>query len=201
MNPSDVTIFQGLQPEHREALIQLFCGTFPEIIMPVFGSVERCARLLGLSLASNRILTAISDSQLVGFACLNYSGQEWFDPSLWQLLRVMQWSVLRVLAMGIILFKRPKPDVLHLDTLAVHVDARGQGIGTQLLRAVEALAQSEGKRLVTLEVEDINPQAKKLYESLGFREGKFEKIPWPWRVAFPFSGSYQMSKEVANSGA
>ena len=193
MNPSDVTIFQGLQPEHREALIQLFCGTFPEIIVPVFGSAERCALLLEGSLGEDRILTAISDTQLVGFACLNYSGR--------QLLSVTRMSIFRVMAMGIILFKRPKPDVLHLDTLAVHVDARGQGIGTQLLRAVEALAQSEGKRLVTLEVEDINPQAKKLYESLGFREGKFEKMPWPWRVAFPFSGSYQMSKEDANSGA
>jgi len=201
MNPSDVAIVQGLQPEHREALIRLFCGTFPEIIMPVFGSVERCARLLELSLASNRILTAISDSQLVGFACLNYSGQEWFDPSLRQLLRVMQWGMCRVLAMGIILFKRPKPDVLHLDTLVVHADSRGQGVGTQLLQSVEALAQSEGKRVVTLEVEDTNPRAKKLYASLGFCEGKFEKMPWPWRRAFAFSGSYQMSKEVASSGA
>ena len=98
--------------------------------------------------------------------------------------------------MGIILFKRPKSDVLHLDTLIVHPDVRGQGIGTQLVDAVVALAIADGKRFVKLEVEDINPRAKRLYERLGFVEDKFEKLPWPWRVAFPFSGSYRMSKSL-----
>ena len=199
MNPRDIAIFQGLQAEHRETLIQLFCDTFPEIIIPVFGSVEQCARLLERSLADDRILTAISDNQLVGFACLNYSGREWFDPSLRQLLGVMQWGIFRVLAIGIILFKRPKPDVLHLDTLVVHSAARGQGVGTQLLQSVETLAQSEGKRLITLEVEDINPRAKKLYESFGFCEGKFDKLPWPWRARFRFTGSFRMVKQVVDS--
>jgi ribosomal protein S18 acetylase RimI-like enzyme len=175
----------GLDVQHRDDLIQLFCDTFPEIIMPVFGSIERCARLLERSLVSDRILTAILGDRLIGFAGLHYSNQE------------MHWGIFRVVAMGIILFKRPKPDVLHLDTLAVHPDARGQGIGTQLIQAVEALAQSEGKGRVTLEVEDINPRARRLYEQLGFVEDKFEKLPWPWSKAFAFAGSYVMRKDVA----
>lgn len=192
-----VEIRQGLDAKHTEAVIRLFCDTFPEIIVPVFGSIERCARLLERSLVSDRILTAILGDQLVGFAGLHFSGQEWFDPSLSQLVGVMQWSILRVIAMGIILFKRPKSDVLHLDTLAVHPDARGQGIGTQLIQAVEALAESEGKRRVTLEVEDINPRAKAFYERLEFMEDKFEKLPWPWKTQFAFCGSYRMRKDVA----
>ena len=189
----------GLDVRHKDEFIRLFCDTFPEIIVPVFGSIERCARLLERSLATDRILTAISDDRLVGFAGLHYSRQEWFDPSLFQLLSSMRWGIFRVTAMGIILFKRPKSDVLHLDTLAVHPDVEGQGIGTQLIRAVEALAQSEGKRWVTLKVEDINPRAKRLYERLGFVTDKFEKLPWPWRTRFSFSGSYRMSKNVACS--
>jgi len=111
----------------------------------------------------------------------------------------MHWSTFRVAAMGIVLFKRPKPETLHLDTLAVHADMRGQGIGTQLIEAVEALAQSEGKRGITLEVEDINPRAKHLYERSGFSRERFKKLPWPWSLAFTFSGSYWMSKDVALS--
>jgi len=192
-------IRRGIDERHREAFIRLFCDTFPEIIVSVFGSIERSRQLLERSLADDRILTAVSGERLIGFAGLHYSGREWFDPSLSQLFRVMRWSIFRVMAMGIILFKRPKFDVLHLDTLAVHPDVCGQGIGTQLVDAVVALANAEGKRFVTLEVEDINPRAKHLYEQLGFVEDKFEKLPWPWSKAFAFSGSYRMSKDVACS--
>ena len=189
----------GLDARHKDEFVRLFCDTFPEIIVPVFGSVERCARLLERSLANDRILTAISGDRLVGFAGLHYSRREWFDPSLSQLLGVMRWRTVRVVATGIILFKRPKSDVLHLDTLVVHADVRGQGIGTQLVDAVVALAGAEGKRFVTLEVEDTNPRAKHLYERNGFSEEKFEKLPWPWCRAFTFSGSHCMSKDLACS--
>jgi ribosomal protein S18 acetylase RimI-like enzyme len=111
----------------------------------------------------------------------------------------MQWGMLRVLAMGIILFKRPKSDVLHLDTLIVHASARSRGIGTTLIQSVQALAQAEGKRCVTLDVEDVNLRAKLLYKRLGFREEKFKRLPWPWRLAFTFSGSHRMSQPTASS--
>ncbi|MCK5245518.1 GNAT family N-acetyltransferase [Candidatus Bipolaricaulota bacterium] len=184
----------GLDDRHKEDFIRLFCDEFPEIIVPVFGSVERCGLLLEHSLADDRIITAVLDEQLIGFAGLHYSGREWFDPSVSQLLIVMRMGVFRVMTMGIILFKRPKSDVMHLDTLAVHPDYRGQGIGTQLIDAIVALANAEGKRTITLEVEDINPRAKLLYERLGFSADKFSRLPWPWNKAFAFSGSYCMSK-------
>ncbi len=186
----------GLDDRHKDEFIRLFCDEFPEIIVPVFGSVELCARLLERSLATDRILTALMDDRLIGFAGLHYSRREWFDPSLSQLLGAARWGVFRVMAMGIILFKRPKSDVLHLDTLTVHPEMRSKGIGTQLVDAVVALANAEGKRHVTLEVEDINPRAKCLYERLGFVVDKFEKLPWPWRTRFPFSGSYCMSRDL-----
>jgi len=83
----------------------------------------------------------------------------------------------------------------------VHADVRGQGIGTRLVDAVVALANAEGKRCVTLEVEDINPRALRLYDRLGFVVDKFEKLPWPWRTQFPFSGSYYMCKDLERSEA
>jgi ribosomal protein S18 acetylase RimI-like enzyme len=195
-NTPAVQIVHGLRPTDRARFIDLFCSTFPEVIVPVFGSVEGCARLLRGSVAEDRVLTAIADDRLVGFAGLHYGRREWFNPSLSQLFRVMGWGVLRVSAVGIILYRRPKDDALHLDTLAVHPDMRGTGIGTRLIDAVVSLAAMEDKGLVTLDVEDINSRAKTLYERLGFVEYKCDKLPWPWSTQFSFSGSYSMRKTV-----
>lgn len=177
-------------------MIRLFSDTFPEVIRPVFGSTQRCADLLEESVSCDRVLTAVLGEQLVGFAGLHYSGRQWFDPSMSQIIRVMRWRTIRVVTMGIILFKRPRADVMHLDTLVVRPDVRGQGIGTRLIEASESVAQTEGKRLLTLEVEDINLRAKQLYERVGFKKEKFRKLPWPWRKAFSFSGSFRMNKDV-----
>jgi len=194
-----VQIRVGLDARRKDDLIRLFCDAFPGIIVPVFGSVERCAQLLERSLADDRVLTAIMDDRLIGFAGLHFSGQEWFDPSLSLLICVARWGFFRIVAVGIALFRRPRPDAMHLDTLAVHPDMRGQGIGTRLIDAVVALANAEGKRFVTLEVEDNNPRAKHLYERIGFVDDKFEKLPWPWRTRFQFSGLYCMSKDLQSS--
>jgi len=189
----------GLDVRHKDDLIRVFCDTFPEVIVPVFGSIERCKRLLERSLANDRVLAAIMDDRLIGFAGLHFSGREWFDPSLSSLISVTRWGVFRTVAVGIALFRRPRPDSMHLDTLAVRPDMRGRGIGTQLVDAVVALANAEGKRILTLEVEDITPRAKRFYERIGFVEDKFEKLPWPWRARFQFSGLYCMSKDLQGS--
>ena len=60
-------------------------------------------------------------------------------------------------------------------------------------------AQSEGARRVKLEVEDINPLAKRLYERVGFSEDKFERLTWPRRIRFRFFGSCRMSEDLALS--
>jgi hypothetical protein len=75
----------------------------------------------------------------------------------------MRWGILRVLAIGIVLFKRPRANILYLDTLAVCANVRGQGIREPLIHAVEVLAQFEGRQRGTLAMEDINPRAKELY--------------------------------------
>ena len=60
-----------------------------------------------------------------------------------------------------------KPLVNIHDLSVVH-SHRGQGIGTQLLKAVEEHAQSLGCCKVTLEVRKANPRAEKLYLREGF---------------------------------
>lgn len=60
-------------------------------------------------------------------------------------------------------------DELHLLDMATHPEQRRRGYSRLLLSALVALAQSEHKRLVLLEVRQSNQAAIALYESAGFR--------------------------------
>lgn len=53
--------------------------------------------------------------------------------------------------------------------IAVHEDARGTGLGAQLLNELAALARAEGFEQLSLSVDTANPAAR-LYERLGYRE-------------------------------
>lgn len=59
-------------------------------------------------------------------------------------------------------------DEYYIDTLCVHADARGQGIGTQLLQFAEQQGHQLGFHKLSLNVELAKEQARKLYESQGF---------------------------------
>jgi ribosomal protein S18 acetylase RimI-like enzyme len=56
-----------------------------------------------------------------------------------------------------------------LEAAAVARPFQRRGIGTSLVRAVESLAAEQGYRSVELGVEDSNPDARRLYERLGYR--------------------------------
>jgi len=56
-----------------------------------------------------------------------------------------------------------------LDLLYVRPAARGQGVGTDLLRAAAEHVQTEGAEMLALEILESNAGAKRLYDRLGFR--------------------------------
>lgn len=62
------------------------------------------------------------------------------------------------------------PNEWYLDSISVDRNYRGQGIGTELLRALPTMAKKEGKSIISLNVDHSNPKAKKLYEREGFEK-------------------------------
>lgn len=61
-------------------------------------------------------------------------------------------------------------DEVHVTNLAVHPAWRGKGIGRFLLGTLLAHHRAQGARRAFLEVRPGNVEARRLYESLGFRE-------------------------------
>lgn len=58
--------------------------------------------------------------------------------------------------------------------IAVVYEARGQGIGTQLLQALMTLAGKQGHRQISLAVDPPNTAAYRLYTKLGFQDAGFD---------------------------
>jgi ribosomal protein S18 acetylase RimI-like enzyme len=60
-------------------------------------------------------------------------------------------------------------DTALIEAAAVVEPLRGKGIGTALMHAAEELVRERGVGVVQLGVEDSNPDARRLYERLGYR--------------------------------
>ena len=65
--------------------------------------------------------------------------------------------------------------LLNVHDLAVLPPYRGQGVGRQLLDAVERKARDMGCCKVTLEVLENNHPARQLYESAGFAQAQYQE--------------------------
>lgn len=61
------------------------------------------------------------------------------------------------------------PDVPEL-AIGLVPDARGRGLGTELLTALLALARARGMHAMSLNVSGVKTPARRLYERLGFKE-------------------------------
>lgn len=93
--------------------------------------------------------------------------------------------------------RKVEPDLLLMDGIAVSTDARGLGIGTALLNAIIAEAETRNLAAVRLDVIDTNPRARALYERRGFVAKGTEDI-FPFRWLFGFSTSTRMERPTSS---
>ena len=61
-------------------------------------------------------------------------------------------------------------DEAHILNLAVHPDARRQGVASSMLGSAIQAARTQGARILYLEVRRSNDAAQKLYEGFGFKQ-------------------------------
>lgn len=67
-----------------------------------------------------------------------------------------------------VVFLHPRHRSARLYSIAVSEDARGAGIGKQLLAAAERIAKTGGRAALRLEVREENQSARALYERNGY---------------------------------
>jgi ribosomal protein S18 acetylase RimI-like enzyme len=98
----------------------------------------------------------------------------------------------RFLGTAVVFFRRGS-QVARLYSLASRPEARGKGVGSALLAAVERAARRRGCREMRLEVRTDNASAIRLYERLGYRcfgrvEGFYEVGADAWRYTKALDG-------------
>ena len=82
-------------------------------------------------------------------------------------------------------------DALHLRSMAILPNARGQGLGRSLLREAEAFARSAGVRCLTLSTTPFLDRAIALYEAYGFRRSGDDDLSGTplWTMEMPLTPS------------
>lgn len=80
---------------------------------------------------------------------------------------------------------------LLMDGIFVTKDARGMGLGTELLGAIKDEAAKRACSTIRLDVIDSNPRARALYEREGFIAGKTQSLG-PLKHLFGFSSATEM---------
>ncbi|MGR3433935.1 MAG: GNAT family N-acetyltransferase [Shimia sp.] len=192
----DIEVQRGFAEAERAAAAALFWEGFRGKLHRLLGPDAKALGFLAAVLQPRFALTARRGGRLVGIAGIKTRegglvGGTYADmrrhygaaPALWRgaLLGVLD----RPLAEGELL----------MDGLVVAAGARGGGIGSALLTAVEETARRDGHGRVRLDVIDTNPRARALYERRGYvqvaRHGSALLRP-----VFGFSGAATLVKQV-----
>jgi ribosomal protein S18 acetylase RimI-like enzyme len=149
-------------------LVGLYVAAFSRELTAAFG--RQAEQMVRRAIDPDTALVACIDDQVVGFAALADRERRFVAPGpsdfravyspLMRRLRAAIWSRTTT---------TPRPHQLLLEGLATAPAARGRGVGTRLLEAVDERASALGRTEIILEVIDTNPRAKALYERHGYR--------------------------------
>ena len=160
----------------------------------ILGPRDKAIDFIAARLNDKFALVALKDGKIIGIAGARSTEGELVDIKLIPWLRTYHVRTLRSLIVALPFFlERKQKGVIELSNLSVTVEARGHGVGSRLVKEFISYAQSKGFHLVLLEVVDENVRAKALYERLGFKTVKHEKVPRPWSFLLGFTGASQMT--------
>jgi ribosomal protein S18 acetylase RimI-like enzyme len=196
---SAVELRLGMPEEFRREVAEIVYEAFQRKFVPLIGSPEQGVAILEKGINPALAIVAVCQGHPVGVAGLQYDGRNFITPQRSEFVR--QFGALS----GIVRFVMFKLFVqayyqtdMYIDVLAVSPAMRGKGVGTRLLEAVFQTAGEKGFKSVSLEVVDTNPDARRLYERVGFVAQ--HTYPYPYlRGIAGFSASIKMVKPLSSS--
>lgn len=199
MNHQGFTIRPGLAADHIDQACDLFWEAFRQKLTILLKPEDKALAFVKSAIGPDHAISAIADDgSLLGVAGFKTKQGAFVGGDLEDLRAIFgSWGGLwRGLLLGM-LDRELTDDILLMDGIFVDPKARGQGVGTALLEAVAQTAHQRGLSKVRLDVIDINPRARALYERCGFRAIETNDIG-PFKHLFGFQSSTTMHLNVTD---
>ncbi|MCD7437405.1 GNAT family N-acetyltransferase [Streptomyces lincolnensis] len=195
-----VTLRRGVPAGAERRAAELYWDAFGRKLGPALNPPDKAVPFLAAHLNTDRAVCALLDGRLVGLAGYQLDGRALTGGSASAVLRA--YGHLRGLHRLLILAlfeRRPAPGQLVMDGIAVDPRLRGRGVGSLLIEEVAAVAAERDCREIRLDVIDVNPRARALYERRGFKAVRTEHTPW-LRGLLGFGAVTTMHRPVEANG-
>ena len=197
MDTSECIFKRGLHERYRYSAASLYDQAFGQKFSVAVRSDKDRLSVLERCIEPEYAIVAITDSKLVGIAGFHTSKGSLTGNITYSNL-VSQLGALKGSWAALIfsLYERkPTSGELLMDGISVHSDYRGKGIGSKLLDEIVRYACENKYNRIRLDVIDINPRARKLYETKGFKAVNTDNFLY-LRWLLGFSGSTTMEMVV-----
>lgn len=172
-------IRKAVQADRKDAAVLLY-NALHDIAVKLTGGTTKEEVLQGLEywfrqpdnrLSYENCLVEQIDGHVVGIIVLYHGSEaEKLDAPIVKKLRRLHNDP------SIILEKEAEYDEYYIDTLSVHPDYEGQGIGTSLIRAAEEAARARSYTKISILVEITNDRAFSLYKRIGYTQDKIVSL-------------------------
>jgi ribosomal protein S18 acetylase RimI-like enzyme len=193
----NIMIEPGVRLAHREQAAIGYWEAFSAKLCYPLGPRIKAIAFIEQVLDPTHAISAVSDrGDFLGVAGFKTPQGAFIGGTFADLAGVYGPFVAVPRAMLLSILERPCAEgTLLMDGIFVESTARGLGVGTALLSAIERHAAACGLSRVRLDVIDNNPRARALYERQGFR-GEATQSIGSLRQVFGFGSATTMIKLV-----
>lgn len=195
-----VTVSPGFAEAERPQAAALFWQAFSGKLGRLMGPEPRALGFFARTMDPDFALVARDASgRMLGLAGFKTEQGSLTGGSLADLAHDYGWLGCTWRAVVLSLLERKlQPGVLQMDGIFVDASARGQGVGTTLLRAIFDEARARGLSEVQLDVIEGNDRARALYAREGFTPIGTEDTG-PFRHILGFSSATRMRRPVSRT--
>lgn len=170
---------RGVPEGGERDVASLYWEAFGRKLGPALDPPDAGREFLAAHLHHDRGITALVDGRVVGVAGFRLGGRGLTGGGAKDVLAAYgPFRGLPRLAVLALFERTPAAGELVMDGIAVDAAHRGAGIGSLLLEEVAAVAAENGCRRIRLDVIDVNPRARALYERHGFTAVRTERTPY-----------------------